>query len=112
MGMNHQVNETVWCFIQDAFHKVLHLDPRIEEEDLLLVFGIQSTNGAILHLPPGYGRGVGVFPTQGLLIHSCMCNTNTEDLPGEHKVEIKARFAIKKRRRADYKLHPANTGHG
>ena len=47
-------------------------DPRIEEQDLKLVFGIQSTNGALLHFPPGYGRALGVFPIQAFLNHSCM----------------------------------------
>jgi len=94
--MNHQVNENVWKLIQHAFQTVLHLDQRIDEESLRFVFGIQSTNGALLHFPPGFGRGVGVFPIQAFLNHSCMCNTNTKDFPGEHKVEITARFAIQK----------------
>eukprot|EP00092_Neocalanus_flemingeri_P003775 GFUD01004063.1.p1 GENE.GFUD01004063.1~~GFUD01004063.1.p1 ORF type:complete len:492 (+),score=147.83 GFUD01004063.1:26-1501(+) len=92
--MNHQVNENVWRLLQDAFHTVLHLDPRITVDDLRHVFGIQSTNGAILHFPPGFGRGVGVFPIQALINHSCMCNTLTQEFLGEHKVEIKARFSI------------------
>jgi len=94
--MSHQFNEQVWKIIQHAFHNILHLDPRIEEQDLKLVFGIQSTNGALLHFPPGYGRALGVFPIQAFLNHSCMCNTNTKDFLGENKVEIHARFPIKK----------------
>jgi len=94
--MSHQFNEQVWKIIQHAYRTVLHLNPRIDEESLKLVFSIQSTNGALLHFPPGFGRGVGVFPIQAFLNHSCMCNTKTKDFPGEHKVEIHARFAIKK----------------
>jgi len=57
-------------------------------------FGIQSTNGALLHLPPGYGRGLAVYPMQALLNHSCMCNTVSQDYPQEGLVQIKARFNI------------------
>lgn len=91
----HQANESVWSLIATAFHSVLHLDPRIELEELRQVFCIQSTNGANLHLPTGYGRGVAVYPIQALLNHSCMCNTNTKDFPVDNKVEISARFDIR-----------------
>ena len=59
--------------------KVLHLDPRVKEDELKEIFGIQvekfnltviivftsqCTNGANLHFLPGHGRGVGVYPVQ------------------------------------------------
>ena len=69
-------------------------DPRITLADLRQAFGIQSTNGALLHLPPGYGRGLAVYPIQAFLNHSCMCNTTSKDYPQDRLVEIKARFSI------------------
>ena len=48
-------------------------DERITEADLRLAVGVQTTNGASLHFPPGLGLGlgVGVFPGQAFLNHSC-----------------------------------------
>ena len=128
---------------------MLHLDPRVKEDELKEIFGIQvgkdpwkqnhhhsssdcpppssilttlmivsqCTNGANLHFLPGHGRGVGVYPVQAnpqrsflsqknlnlselvdifavqaFLNHSCMCNTVTLEHPGEHRVELRARW--------------------
>ena len=80
----------------DAVHEaVLHYDPRILASDLRHVHGVLTTNGALLHLPPGYGRGMAVYPHQALLNHSCLCNTTSQDFPQDRKVEIQARFQIK-----------------
>ena len=85
---------------------------RITLDDLRKAHGVLTTNGALLHLPQGYGRGMAVYPIQALLNHSCMydtilkvktihndfkpqrCNTTSQDYPQEQKVEIKARFKI------------------
>ena len=45
---------------------------RITLEDLRKAHGVLTTNGALLHLPQGYGRGMAVYPMQALLNHSCM----------------------------------------
>ena len=80
----------------DAVHEaVLHHDPRILASDLRHVHGVLTTNGALLHLPPGYGRGMAVYPHQALLNHSCLCNTTSQDFPQDRKVEIQARYQIK-----------------
>jgi len=92
--INDKANESVWRIIKDAFDTVLHLDDRIKEEDLKYVFGIQSTNGANIHFKPGYGTGVGVFPIQAYLNHSCKSNTDTMEHPVDHSVHLYARTAI------------------
>ena len=80
----------------DAVHEaVLHHDPRILASDLRHVHGVLTTNGALLYLPPGYGRGMALYPHQALLNHSCLCNTTSQDFPQDRKVEIQARFQIK-----------------
>ena len=58
------------------------------------MFGIQSTNGANIHFKPGYGTGVGVFPIQAYLNHSCKSNTDTMEHPVDHSVHLYARTAI------------------
>lgn len=94
--MCDKMNLPVWSIIQAVFKKVLHLDPRVQEEELKQIFGIQCTNGANLHFLPGHGRGVGVYPVQAFLNHSCMCNTVTLEHPNEHRVELRARWDVKK----------------
>ena len=80
----------------DAVHEaILHHDPRILASDLRHVHGVLTTNGALLYLPPGYGRGMALYPRQALLNHSCLCNTTSQDFPQDRKVEIQARFPIK-----------------
>ena len=80
----------------DAVHEaVLSHDPRILASDLGHVHGVLTTNGALLHLPPGHGRGMAVYPHQALLNHSCLCNTTSQDFPQDRKVVIQARFPIK-----------------
>ena len=80
----------------DAVHEaVLSHDPRILASDLRHVHGVLTTNGALLHLPPGHGRGMAVYPHQALLNHSCLCNTMSQDFPQDRKVVIQARFPIK-----------------
>jgi len=92
MGQN--IHESVWEELKSLHETILHHEPRISLEDLRLVHGIITTNGALLHLPPGYGRGLSVYPLQALLNHSCMCNTISQDYPQDRRVEIKARFNI------------------
>jgi hypothetical protein len=92
--MSDKLNPQVWAAILEVYRKVLHLDPRIEEEELKRVFGVQCTNGANLHFLPGHGRGLGVYPVQAFLNHSCMCNTVTGEHPGEHRVELRARWDV------------------
>jgi len=94
--MDQNINESVWQDLNMLHEKILHHESRISLEDLRLAHGVLSTNGALLHLPPGFGRGVAVYPMQALLNHSCMCNTTSQDYPQERRVEIKARFKIKK----------------
>jgi len=94
--MCDKMNKPVWAIIQGVYQKVLHLDPRVKEDELKEIFGIQCTNGANLHFLPGHGRGVGVYPVQAFLNHSCMCNTVTLEHPGEHRVELRARWDVKK----------------
>ena len=86
-------------------------DEKIKEEDLLHVFGIQTTNGANIHFHSGYGSGIGVYPLQAYLNHSCRCvyhflivctywkylfrsNTETLEQPGDHIVHIFANTNI------------------
>jgi len=95
MLMDHEVSDTLWELIRQAFKAVLHQDSRFEESELKRVFGIQTTNGANLQLPHGHGRGLGLYPIFALLNHSCMCNTETLESREEHYVYLKARFDIK-----------------
>ena len=64
---NKRLEET----LRTVFTSVLHLEPRLSLEQLTTVLGWQTTNGANIHFPPGYGRGVGVFPIQAFLNHDC-----------------------------------------
>ena len=109
--MDENINPSVWSDISTLYQNILHLvriqsntlkhklitgcqDPRLLLTDLRRAFGVQSTNGALLHLPPGHGRGLAVYPLQAFLNHSCRSNTSSQDFPREGRVEIRARRDI------------------
>jgi len=96
MLMDHdEVPAQLWAPLQQAFNTVLSQDSRFIETEWRRVFGIQSTNGANLHLPATHGRAFGLYPVFALLNHSCMCNTETLESRSDHTVYLKARFHIK-----------------
>ena len=72
--MSEHTQAAVLTELLDTHAQLLHLAPQLADAaaDLQLVHGILTTNGALLHLPPGHGRGMAVYPHQALLNHSCM----------------------------------------
>ena len=52
-----KVNTSLWNKVKTAFDKFLYADPRVAESDLKHLVGVQSTNGASLHFPSGFGQG-------------------------------------------------------
>ena len=52
-----KMNTSLWSKVKIAFDKFLHADPRLTEGDLKHLVGVQSTNGASLHFPSGFGQG-------------------------------------------------------
>ena len=70
-------------------------DPRLEENELKRVFGIQSTNGANVHLPPGFGRGLGLYPIFAFINHSCRSGKRSFDIfTCSLKTRSKAKYLI------------------
>ena len=71
-----------WYIVQDKSNVFNHCfkDTRIKEDELRHVFGIQSTNGANIHFKDGFGAGVGVFPIQAYLNHSCRYESAAAEL--------------------------------
>jgi len=95
MLINHQVSEILWTPIQEAINTVLVKDDRFDVCEMERVFGIQSTNGANVHLPPGFGRGLGVYPIFAFMNHSCRCNTESLESKTDHLLVVQAKFDIK-----------------
>ena len=93
--MDQNTQPAVLAELEALHAAVLRHDPRVLAPDLRLVHGVLTTNGALLHLPGGRGRGVAVYPHQALLNHSCLCNTTSQDFPQHRRVDIRARFAIR-----------------
>lgn len=89
-----KIHEPLMKSVESTHSKFLYIDERLQESDLRHLVGIQSTNGASLHFPPGHGKGVGVYPIQAFLNHDCNSNTETLEHPLSHQVQVYAKRDI------------------